>query len=67
MQNFRPQIVQDKISRADKKFSYLMTCEDLFKAAQNVIIATDSDGPGENLARELSRRIGRCRWLFFLS
>ncbi|KAG5005868.1 hypothetical protein JHK85_024410 [Glycine max] len=54
---------QDK----DKKYQYLWNCKDELKKATRVILATDGDPPGQALAEELARRIGkekcwRVRW-----
>lgn len=51
----------------DKKYQYLWNCKDELKQAIRVIIATDGDPPGQALAEELARRIGkekcwRVRW-----
>jgi len=43
----------------DTKFSYLWNCEKEISAVQKFIIATDADGPGDALAEELARRLGR--------
>ena len=53
----------------DTKFSYLWTCRAWLDPAVKVIIATDNDAPGEALAEELARRLGRercwrVRWPF---
>lgn len=42
-----------------KKFSFLQNCEDEIKKIDRFIIATDSDGPGQAMAEELSRRLGK--------
>lgn len=42
-----------------KKFEYYDEASPLFNEAAIVIIATDADAPGEFLAAELSRRIGK--------
>lgn len=47
----------DQIS--ETKFSYLASCEDMFKSAPLVILAGDNDLPGQTLNDELARRIGR--------
>jgi len=49
------------------KFSFLASAESHFEAARRVLVATDTDAPGERLAEELARRIGpwkclRVRW-----
>ncbi|CAJ1963040.1 unnamed protein product [Sphenostylis stenocarpa] len=51
----------------DKKYQYLWNCKDELKKATRVILATDGDPPGQALAEELARRIGkekcwRVRW-----
>lgn len=43
----------------DTKFSYLWNCRDELKSVTKFIIATDADGPGQALAEELARRLGR--------
>ena len=43
----------------DTKFSYLWNCRAYIDKAKKVILATDADGPGEALAEELARRIGK--------
>jgi twinkle protein len=53
----------------DTKFSYLWACRAWLDSAVKVIIATDNDAPGEALAEELARRLGRercwrARWPF---
>ncbi|KAL6779279.1 CGLD17 [Auxenochlorella protothecoides x Auxenochlorella symbiontica] len=45
----------------DTKFSYLWNCKQYLDQAQRVIVATDNDAPGEALAEELARRLGRER------
>eukprot|EP00803_Ostreobium_quekettii_P004270 evm.model.scf_905.1 EVM.evm.TU.scf_905.1 scf_905:1034-6209(-) len=44
---------------ADKKFSFVWSCEAVFEYASRVVLATDNDEPGFALAEELARRIGR--------
>ncbi|CAJ2657864.1 unnamed protein product [Trifolium pratense] len=51
----------------DAKYQYLWNCKDELKQASRIIIATDGDAPGQALAEELARRIGkekcwRVRW-----
>ncbi|KAK2394672.1 DNA helicase [Trifolium repens] len=51
----------------DTKYQYLWNCKDELKQASRIIIATDGDPPGQALAEELARRIGkekcwRVRW-----
>jgi twinkle protein len=45
----------------DRKFGYVWESKDLIEAAEKIIIATDNDGPGDALAEELARRIGRAK------
>ncbi|PNX95511.1 nucleic acid binding protein, partial [Trifolium pratense] len=43
----------------DAKYQYLWNCKDELKQASRIIIATDGDAPGQALAEELARRIGK--------
>jgi twinkle protein len=47
----------------DKKFAFVWNARDVLDKAPYVILATDQDGPGQALAEELARRIGKekCR------
>jgi len=45
----------------DKKYSYLWNCRGELDQAAKIVIATDNDAPGQVLAEELSRRLGRER------
>jgi twinkle protein len=57
-------VVDGKVSpKEDGRFSFVWNARELIDAAPYVIIATDQDGPGQALAEELSRRIGKekCR------
>jgi twinkle protein len=47
----------------DKKFSYIWSGFDILQSVPYIVIATDTDVPGQALAEELARRIGkdRCR------
>ena len=47
----------------DKRFAYVWNARDIIDAAPYVILATDQDIPGQALAEELARRIGKdkCR------
>jgi twinkle protein len=47
----------------DKKFSFVWNAREVLEKAPYVILATDQDTPGQALAEELARRIGkeRCR------
>ena len=48
-----------KKQQDDKAFDYLWNCRQLLDSKQKIILATDTDGPGQVLAEELARRIGR--------
>lgn len=57
-------VVDGKVAPSeDKRFSYVWNARDIIDAAPYVILATDQDGPGQALAEELARRIGKdkCR------
>ncbi|KAK4491541.1 hypothetical protein RD792_002293 [Penstemon davidsonii] len=45
----------------DVGFQYIWNCKDYLDKASRIILATDSDIPGQALAEELSRRLGRER------
>jgi twinkle protein len=47
----------------DKKFAFVWNAREVLEAAPYVVLATDQDGPGQALAEELARRIGKdkCR------
>lgn len=45
----------------DKRFEALANCEERIAKVARHIIATDSDGPGNALAEELARRLGKER------
>ena len=45
----------------DRKFSYLWQCRSHLDRAKSIILATDADEPGQALAEELARRLGRER------
>ncbi|PIM98493.1 DNA helicase [Handroanthus impetiginosus] len=45
----------------DSCFQYLWNCKDYFDKASRIILATDGDIPGQALAEELARRLGRER------
>ena len=47
----------------DKRFAYVWNAREIIDAAPYVILATDQDVPGQALAEELARRIGKdkCR------
>lgn len=51
----------------DTAFAYVWNCRDVLDKFPKIVIATDTDGPGEALAEELVRRLGkercwRARW-----
>lgn len=43
----------------DGKFKFLWDAKEYIDAAKRVLIATDQDGPGEALAEEIARRVGK--------
>ncbi|EPS68730.1 hypothetical protein M569_06038, partial [Genlisea aurea] len=45
----------------DTKYRYLWTCKEYLNKASRIILATDADPPGQALAEELARRLGRER------
>ncbi|KAL0352746.1 UNVERIFIED_CONTAM: Twinkleprotein, chloroplastic/mitochondrial [Sesamum angustifolium] len=45
----------------DTKYKYLWNCKDYTAKASRIILATDGDPPGQALAEELARRLGRER------
>ncbi|KAL3616797.1 hypothetical protein CASFOL_039191 [Castilleja foliolosa] len=45
----------------DTTFQYLWNCKDYFDKASRIIFATDADIPGQALAEELARRLGKER------
>ncbi|XP_040380894.1 twinkle homolog protein, chloroplastic/mitochondrial [Oryza brachyantha] len=45
----------------DKKYQYLWNCKDYLDSASRIILATDADHPGQALAEELARRLGKER------
>ncbi|OVA05130.1 Toprim domain [Macleaya cordata] len=45
----------------DKKYQYLWNCKEYLDKASRIILATDADQPGQALAEELARRLGRER------
>ena len=57
-------VADGKVTPAeDKRFSFVWNAEEFLVAAPYVILATDQDEPGQALAEELARRIGKdkCR------
>ncbi|XP_066341108.1 primase homolog protein-like [Miscanthus floridulus] len=49
------------LSLQDKKYNYLWNCKDYLDSASRIILATDDDHPGQALAEELARRLGKER------
>ncbi|CAA6669870.1 unnamed protein product [Spirodela intermedia] len=47
--------------REDTKYQYLWNCKEYLEKASRIILATDSDKPGQALAEELARRLGKER------
>ncbi|KAK9834060.1 hypothetical protein WJX81_006707 [Elliptochloris bilobata] len=45
----------------ETKFAYLWNCRAVLDQAARIILATDGDAPGQALAEELARRLGRDR------
>lgn len=45
----------------DKKYQYLWNCKEYLDKASRIILATDADPPGQALAEELARRLGKER------
>ncbi|PIM97971.1 putative mitochondrial DNA helicase twinkle [Handroanthus impetiginosus] len=59
-----PPKVSDKAlpsEEEDTKYQYLWNCKDYTSKASRIILATDGDPPGQALAEELARRLGRER------
>lgn len=57
-------VADGKVSASeDKRFSYVWNAREIIDAAPYIILATDQDEPGQALAEELARRIGKekCR------
>ncbi len=53
-------VTEGKIDPAeDTKFKFLWSAKEYIDAAKRVIIATDKDVPGEAVAEELARRVGK--------
>lgn len=57
-------INQDIDPEFDTKYSYIFNDWDALKKIKRIVIATDADAPGRQLAEELVRRLGRARCLF---
>lgn len=56
-----PNGAPDKPEQSDKRYEPLATHAAELEAAGRILIATDMDGPGELLAQELARRLGKDR------
>ena len=57
-------VVDGKVDASeDRKFAFVWSAHDILKSAPYIVIATDNDAPGQALAEELARRIGKekCR------
>jgi len=57
-------VADGKVSpKEDKKFAFVWNARDILEAAPHIVLATDQDAPGQALAEELARRIGKekCR------
>lgn len=54
-------VARDIKPSEDRKYNYLWEAREKINAASRVVIFCDDDNPGENLAEELSRRIGRAK------
>ena len=61
--NGAPQTISErKIDPAnDRKYSYVWAGKSLFDHAPRIILAVDNDAPGQALAEELARRIGKIK------
>ena len=61
-------VADGKVSASeDKKFSFVWNAFEILSKAPYIVIATDNDSPGQALAEELARRIGKhkCRFTKF--
>ncbi|KAL6991924.1 DNA helicase, partial [Sarracenia purpurea var. burkii] len=59
-----PPVVSNKelpSKEQDTKYQYLWNCREYVEKASRIILATDGDTPGQALAEELARRLGRER------
>ena len=45
----------------DRKYGFVWAAKDLLKNVEKVVLAVDLDGPGQALAEELARRIGKVK------
>ncbi|XP_021907538.1 primase homolog protein-like, partial [Carica papaya] len=58
-----PSVSKKELPAEDKdtKYQYLWNCKEYLKKASRIILATDGDEPGQALAEELARRLGKER------
>ncbi|XP_038894379.1 twinkle homolog protein, chloroplastic/mitochondrial [Benincasa hispida] len=58
-----PSVSKNDVPPADQdmKYQYLWNCKDYLNKASRIILATDGDPPGQALAEEIARRVGRER------
>ncbi|XP_022142395.1 twinkle homolog protein, chloroplastic/mitochondrial isoform X2 [Momordica charantia] len=58
-----PSVSQKDVPPTDKdtKYQYLWNCKEYLSKASRIILATDGDPPGQALAEEIARRVGRER------
>ncbi|XWS11484.1 hypothetical protein CRYUN_Cryun37aG0002300 [Craigia yunnanensis] len=58
-----PSVSQKEVppEEQDTKYRYLWNCKEYLNKASRIILATDGDLPGQALAEELARRLGRER------
>ena len=54
-------LVYEKDESEDTKYHYVWESKDLIEKVSKIIFAVDKDEPGEALAEELARRIGRAK------
>ena len=53
-------VSEDRVDPSeDNKFRYVWAAKEYIDAAERIIIAVDNDAPGEVLAEELARRVGK--------
>lgn len=50
-----------EVEKSEKRYEPLATHAEELEKVRRIFIATDTDGPGESLANELARRLGRDR------
>ncbi|KAK1307946.1 hypothetical protein QJS10_CPA09g01027 [Acorus calamus] len=64
-----PVEISDKVLPSEDKdtaYQYLWNCKKYIEKASRIILATDADAPGQALAEELARRLGREMYRFQL-